>query len=52
MHRFIPGSRMVTAVVELLSRLPGISGDGRVTSKSAIPRLGCWLNDRVAPGIT
>jgi hypothetical protein len=43
---------MVRAVVELLARLPGMSSDGRVTGKSAIPRLGCWLNDRVAPGIT
>ena len=31
-HRFIPGSSMITAVVELPSRLPGISSDGSLTS--------------------
>ena len=31
-HRFIPGSSLITAVVELPSRLPGISSDGSLTS--------------------
>jgi len=43
---------MITAVVELLARLPGLRGDGVWKRRSAVPRLGCWLNDRVAPGIT
>jgi hypothetical protein len=43
---------MLTAVVELPSRLPGMSGDGTVARESATPRLGCLLNDRGAAGIT